>query len=72
MLRLTPIQLQARAKNACTQLGLDEDEEVAVNLYKMVLYKKDGHFKPHRDTEKEPGMFGTLIIQLPVRPALSS
>ena len=23
-----------------------------------------GHFKPHRDSEKEDGMFGTLIIQL--------
>ena len=31
----------------------------------MLLYKKGGHFKKHRDTEKEKGMFGTLIIQLP-------
>ena len=45
---------------------MDEGEEVAANLYKMVLYKERGHFKAHRDTEKEPGMFGTLIIQLPV------
>jgi hypothetical protein len=31
----------------------------------MLLYKQGGHFKKHRDTEKEKGMFGTLIIQLP-------
>ncbi|CAN0540605.1 unnamed protein product, partial [Scytosiphon promiscuus] len=23
------------------------------------------HFKPHKDTEKEAGMFGTLVVQLP-------
>lgn len=35
------------------------------NLYKLRLYEEGGHFKKHRDTEKEPGMFGTLVIQLP-------
>lgn len=38
---------------------------VTASLYKLVLYEPGGFFKPHRDTEKEPGMFGTLIIQLP-------
>jgi len=36
-------------------------------LYKMLVYKKGGHFKIHRDTEKEAGMFATLIVQLPSR-----
>ncbi len=36
-----------------------------VNLYKLLLYPAGGHFATHRDTEKEPGMFGTLIVQLP-------
>eukprot|EP01034_Spumella_vulgaris_P032944 gene32944-40665_t len=31
----------------------------------MLLYEEGGHFKTHRDTEKEPGMFGSLLIQLP-------
>jgi hypothetical protein len=31
------------------------------------VYKEGGHFLKHRDTEKEEGMFGTLIIQLPSR-----
>jgi hypothetical protein len=35
-------------------------------LYKLVVYGPGGHFRRHRDTEKEPGMFGTLVLQLPV------
>ena len=34
-------------------------------LYKALFYEKGGHFKFHKDTEKEKRMFGTLIIQLP-------
>jgi hypothetical protein len=29
------------------------------------LYEEGAFFKPHRDTEKVPGMFGTLVICLP-------
>ena len=39
---------------------------VEAQLYKLVLYEENGHFKRHRDTEKAPGMFGTLVLQLPV------
>ncbi|EFJ18036.1 hypothetical protein SELMODRAFT_420502 [Selaginella moellendorffii] len=42
-----------------TALGLD------VKLYKLLLYEAGGHFKFHRDTEKEDGMFATMILQLP-------
>lgn len=38
---------------------------VKASFYKLLLYRKGGHFKPHRDTEKESGMFATLSIQLP-------
>ena len=38
---------------------------VEARLYKMLLYQTGSHFKKHTDTEKENGMFGTLIIQLP-------
>ena len=34
-------------------------------LYKIFLYEKGGHFKAHKDTEKAPGMFGTLVVQFP-------
>jgi hypothetical protein len=36
-----------------------------VELYKLLLYETGGKFLPHRDTEKSPGMFGTLVITLP-------
>ncbi|EFJ35482.1 hypothetical protein SELMODRAFT_438413 [Selaginella moellendorffii] len=38
-------------------LGLD------VRPYKLLLYEHGGHFKFHRDTEKEDCMFGTMILQ---------
>jgi hypothetical protein len=34
-------------------------------LYKLLLYEEGAHFKPHRDSEKAPGMFATLAICLP-------
>ena len=33
--------------------------------YKLLLYRKGGHFIFHVDTEKEKGMFATLVVQLP-------
>ncbi|KAK4196597.1 hypothetical protein QBC40DRAFT_268358 [Triangularia verruculosa] len=38
---------------------------VTAELYKMLIYGKGAMFKPHTDTEKIPGMFGTLVIGLP-------
>jgi len=34
-------------------------------LYKLLLYEEGAFFKPHQDSEKTPGMFGTLVICLP-------
>ena len=34
------------------QLGLSHNN-VGFTLYKLLLYEKGGHFKAHRDTEKE-------------------
>jgi len=52
---------------ACSKkLGVDPAKmDVRANLCKMLLYEEGGHFKKHRDTEMEPGMFGSLLIQLP-------
>ncbi len=36
-----------------------------LSLYKLLLYKTGSFFKPHRDSEKDNGMFGTVVIQLP-------
>ena len=45
-------------------LGLD-GRSVAANLYKLLIYERGDFFVPHRDSEKEKGMFGTLIVGLP-------
>lgn len=45
-------------------LGI-EDKPVAASLYKLLIYEEGDFFLPHKDSEKEPGMFGTLIIGLP-------
>ncbi|HWK03813.1 MAG TPA: 2OG-Fe(II) oxygenase [Puia sp.] len=47
-------------------LGL-EGLSVSANLYKLLIYQKGGFFLAHKDSEKERGMFGTLIIGLPSR-----
>lgn len=36
-------------------------------LYKLLVYETGSFFAPHRDTEKTPGMFATLVICLPAR-----
>ncbi|KAK0524960.1 hypothetical protein OC842_005663 [Tilletia horrida] len=38
---------------------------LSLKLYKLLLYQPGGHFAKHRDTEKEDGMFATMVIQLP-------
>ncbi|KAK4198007.1 hypothetical protein QBC40DRAFT_332331 [Triangularia verruculosa] len=47
-------------------LGVDASN-MDVHRYKMLLYPPGGMFKAHTDSEKEPGMFGTLVITLPSR-----
>ncbi len=42
-----------------------EDEAITANFYKLLLYEQGSFFKPHRDSEKEKGMFATLVITLP-------
>ena len=57
--------IQKQAQKYGTSLGAQEEGEnlVEARLYKMVLYEKGGFFKAHKDTEKEPGMFGSLVVQ---------
>lgn len=38
---------------------------IRAELYKMLIYERGAMFKGHTDTEKIPGMFGTLVISLP-------
>jgi predicted 2-oxoglutarate/Fe(II)-dependent dioxygenase YbiX len=52
---------------AAAALGIRDSDALGVTatLDKLVLYEPGGHFAPHKDTEKAPGMFGTLVVQLP-------
>ena len=45
-------------------LGL-EDFIISAHLYKMLIYEKGDFFRQHKDSEKEKGMFGSLVISLP-------
>lgn len=47
-------------------LGL-EDDTIAAHLYKLLIYETGDFFLSHKDSEKEKGMFGTLVIGLPSR-----
>ena len=53
------------AEKASKELGCAPEVKSRASLYKMLLYEKGAMFKPHKDTEKEPGMYGTLVICLP-------
>jgi 2OG-Fe(II) oxygenase superfamily len=45
--------------------GLGVTEPVTAALYKLLACDEGGFFASHRDTEKMPGMFATLVIVLP-------
>ena len=47
-----------------TDLGF-EDKLVSAHLYKLLIYEEGDFFLAHRDSEKEKGMFGTMVITLP-------
>jgi predicted 2-oxoglutarate/Fe(II)-dependent dioxygenase YbiX len=46
-------------------LGLGVSEPVAADFYKLLVYDPGGFFVDHRDTEKVPGMFATMVLVLP-------
>ncbi len=45
-------------------LGI-EKQPVTASLYKMLIYEPGDFFLPHKDSEKEKGMFATLVVGLP-------
>ncbi|KAH7395257.1 hypothetical protein DE146DRAFT_697405 [Phaeosphaeria sp. MPI-PUGE-AT-0046c] len=51
------------AEHAMQGLGVEAPSHA--EAYKLLLYAEGAFFKAHRDTEKVPGMFGTLVICLP-------
>ena len=55
--------LSAILARVCDGLGLTEP--VQADFYKLLLYDEGSFFASHRDTEKAPGMFATLVVVLP-------
>ncbi|KAF8312028.1 hypothetical protein DL93DRAFT_1360309 [Clavulina sp. PMI_390] len=49
---------------AATALGIN-NKTVVAEIYKLLVYEEGSHFLAHQDTEKIPGMFGSIIITLP-------
>ncbi|KAF0316046.1 2og-fe oxygenase superfamily protein [Colletotrichum asianum] len=47
---------------AAKGLGLSN---IKLNPHKLLLYETGSFFKKHKDSEKEPGMIGTLVVVLP-------
>lgn len=45
--------------------GLGVTGQVEADLYKLLIYDQGSFFVSHRDTEKCPGMFATLVMILP-------
>ncbi|MCK6431915.1 MAG: 2OG-Fe(II) oxygenase [Burkholderiaceae bacterium] len=45
--------------------GLGAGAGVEAELYKLLVYDEGSFFVEHRDIEKSPGMFATLIVALP-------
>ncbi|KAL6885817.1 hypothetical protein GGI43DRAFT_426518 [Trichoderma evansii] len=54
-------------RDLCTRVALDLgiNAPITAQIYKMLINEKGAMFKAHTDTEKIPGMFGTLVVCLP-------
>lgn len=62
--RQWPGTLESLVAETTEGLGRPEGS-LQAELYKLLVYETGGFFLPHRDTEKAPGMLGTLIVVLP-------
>lgn len=58
-----PRTLEAILAKAAEGLGVADPIEA--EFYKLLIYETGSFFVSHRDTEKSPGMFATLVIVLP-------
>lgn len=51
----------------CEALGFPPGAKVNPVLQKLLIYGAGQFFAPHRDSEKDPTMWGTLVVLLPSR-----
>jgi hypothetical protein len=59
-----PASLERVLAEVARGLGC-EGAPIRAELYKLLVYDAGGFFLSHRDSEKAPGMFGTLLVQMP-------
>lgn len=65
-------QENAILSDVCSQLGIPRGSEyVRMELYKLLVYGEGAMFNPRKDTEKAPGMFGTLVSTIKLATFLS-
>lgn len=65
---LTNPQWQEAMQNAVDQIGKAlglADCTIGFEKYKLLIYEAGSFFSAHRDTEKIPNMFATLVVNLP-------
>ncbi|MEZ4657396.1 MAG: 2OG-Fe(II) oxygenase [Caldilineaceae bacterium] len=65
---LTNSQWQAAIQSAADQIGHElglVDCTISAEPYKLLIYEAGSFFTAHRDTEKIPNMFATLVVNLP-------
>jgi hypothetical protein len=60
-----PQSLRHLTIKVAEELGCPEPSKVTASLHKLLLYDVGGFFKAHKDTEKEPGMFATMVRIVP-------
>ncbi|KIL57621.1 hypothetical protein M378DRAFT_27894 [Amanita muscaria Koide BX008] len=57
--------LKSNIANISSGLGLPDGYDIRCKLHKLLLYETGSHFRPHQDTQKEDGMFATMVVVLP-------
>ncbi|KAI1308254.1 hypothetical protein F5Y03DRAFT_350483 [Xylaria venustula] len=60
-----PSFLDTVLQEACDKMGIIGS--VDAQPHKLLLYERDSFFRPHKDSQKEVGMIGTLAICLPAK-----
>ncbi len=66
-LELDNANFQRALKRLLKRIGeaLAIEQQIHAEPYKLLIYEPGGFFAAHQDSEKLPGMFGTLLIGLP-------
>ncbi|MCA9711471.1 MAG: 2OG-Fe(II) oxygenase, partial [Myxococcales bacterium] len=63
--RVWSLRFERGLREVTEALGFPPDATVTPRLQKLLIYGPGQFFAPHRDTEKTPTMWGTLVVLLP-------